>query len=351
MKQIFTLTFIFAWSLASFADGTDQIKELCKDEWTKAGALDQEMFNHCIKKQSEGVAEIKSIESELKGKMWFENFSGPNCFKSWTKRDIVNYEMVAHCMKSEKEGYLGTKFQYDKKSKEIAIDCIITHLASSSPMEMSDYCIRNYSPLEKSKADSAMNEYSQSHPEVKGAKGAREMVENAIFGKQEKPIDSTLPPLPDVANLPNESSSNSPRVIADSNESSGGMMAKLKNLIPSWGISDEELTGLENSIKHSVSGSGAFKFEAQKVSDGTVANKLLKLVKVKYTDATPHPRQCAYVLYHYDKDAGVLTDIQVSSPNMMDGSCSVNSGCFGCGQKSFMQRLKEKGYSGKIEDI
>jgi len=117
------------------------------------------------------------------------------------------------------------------------------------------------------------------------------------------------------------------------------------------GINDAELNGLENAIKNTVSGSGAFKFEAKRVSMGKVENKTSSLVKVKYTDPSPHPRQCAYVLYHYDDDAGLLTDIEASMPNFMDGTCSVNRGCFGCSGKTFTQRLQEKNYTGEIKDI
>lgn len=116
-------------------------------------------------------------------------------------------------------------------------------------------------------------------------------------------------------------------------------------------ISDAELSGLENTIKNSISSSGSFKFEASKVSSGKIGEKSFQLVQVRYTAATPHPRQCAYVLYHYDKEAGLLTNQTVGMSNMMDGGCTVTDGCFGCNGRSFLDVVKERGYTGKIEDL
>jgi hypothetical protein len=228
-KTILVSTFVFTFGLAyAYASGTDQIKKSCKNEWTKAGNLDQEMNNHCLKQQAEAVAEIKSFESEFKGKAWFENTSGPNCFKVWTKRDIPNYEMIAHCMKSEKEGYLDTKYKYDKKEKSVAIDCLINQMASETPMEMTAYCIKNYLPFEKSKADSAMSQYAQANPSVKGLKGAREMVEGIYFGTLAKADSSNLPSLPDVAGLVPAPSAAPQKTASNDSAQGPGVMDKVK---------------------------------------------------------------------------------------------------------------------------
>lgn len=228
-KNIFTALFAFLFgSAVAFASGTDQIKDLCKDEWTKAGTLDQQMYNYCLKRQAESVGEIKSIEAELKGKNWFENVSGPNCFKKWTKRDVPNYEMIAHCMRSEKEGYLDTKYQYDKKDKNVAIDCVINEMASETPMEMSAYCIKNYSPSEKTKADSTMAQFAQANPTAKDVKTARGMVETAFFGKIDKPVSSTMPQLPDVASLIPAQQPTSQKVASAESNQSPGVMDKVK---------------------------------------------------------------------------------------------------------------------------
>lgn len=228
MKSGLILIFSFIVPLVGYADSIDQIKQLCKDEWTKVGSLDPEMFNHCLKKQAEGVTEIESFKSEFKGKNWFENMSGPNCFKKWTKRDAVNYEMVAHCMKSEKEGYLDTKHQYEKKDKNVAIDCVINQMASETPMEMSAYCIKNYSASEKAKADSVMTQYAQANPNIQGVKGARNMIEGVFFGKQDKPVASTLPQLPDVTNLVPQQQAAPQKTANNDSAKSPGMMDKVK---------------------------------------------------------------------------------------------------------------------------
>ncbi|OQW54948.1 MAG: hypothetical protein A4S09_17340 [Proteobacteria bacterium SG_bin7] len=222
-----TICFVFL-SSSAYADGTDQIKQLCKDEWTKAGTLDEQMYTHCLKRQAEGIAEIKTIQNEFNGKNWFENMSGPNCFKKWTKRDAINYEMVAHCMKSEKEGYLNTKYQYDKKDKSVAVDCLINQMTSETPMEMSAYCIKNYSASEKAKADSLMTQYAQANPNVQGVKGARNMIEGVFFGKQDKPVASTLPQLPDVTNLVPQQQVAPQKTANNDSAKSPGMVDKVK---------------------------------------------------------------------------------------------------------------------------
>lgn len=118
------------------------------------------------------------------------------------------------------------------------------------------------------------------------------------------------------------------------------------------GISDGELSGLESTVKRTFN-SESFKFEAEKVSEGEVSGKSAKLVRVKYTDpAMKNPRQCIYALYHHDKDAGLLTDLEFSLPNRMDGTCSVKSSCFGCGEAGeFESTIRAKGYTGKIYDL
>lgn len=223
------------------ATSVEQVKQLCKDEWTKAGTLDEQMYTHCLKRQAEGIAEIKTIQNEFKGKNWFENMSGPNCFKKWTKRDAVNYEMVAHCMKSEKEGYLDTKYQYDKKDKSVAVDCLINQMTSETPMEMSAYCIKNYSASEKTKADSLMNQYAQANPNVQGVKGARNMTEGIFFGKQDKPVASTLPQLPDVTNLVPQQQAAPQKTANNDSAKSPGVMDKVKGWLS--GSNDKQPSG------------------------------------------------------------------------------------------------------------
>lgn len=116
-------------------------------------------------------------------------------------------------------------------------------------------------------------------------------------------------------------------------------------------ISAEELNGLENTIKHSVSNDGSFKFEATKVSSGKIGDKLFQLVQVRFTATTPYPRQCSYVLYHHNTEAGLLTNQIIGMGDAMNGGCSITNHCFGCYGGSFVDEVKKSGYTGKIEDL
>lgn len=114
-------------------------------------------------------------------------------------------------------------------------------------------------------------------------------------------------------------------------------------------VSADEVSGIENQIKH-IGSSASFKFDVKLISEGTVKDKPFKLVEVKYTyPEAPHPRQCTYVLYHHDQEAGMLTNMIVGSSDYMKGDCNMDSGCFGCGDKSFYQTVVETGYTGKIK--
>ena len=194
------LYFFFTIGPVFAGNGADQIKQFCKDEYTKRDVLDQEMYEHCLKQQVEGIDEIKDISKEFKGKRWFEVSSGPECFKKWTKRDEPNYEMIAYCLKQEKEGVIDIKHQYDK-DKNIAIDCLINGMGFDTPMNLAAYCIKNYSPTEKTKAESIVQDDIRSNPILKDSKTLRKLVETKFFGNENDKIDSTLPPLPDTKGL------------------------------------------------------------------------------------------------------------------------------------------------------
>jgi hypothetical protein len=114
-------------------------------------------------------------------------------------------------------------------------------------------------------------------------------------------------------------------------------------------ISEEELGGLKNKIRE-IGDSQLYKFEAKYISKANIGETLFKLVQVKYTyPSAPQPRQCVYVLYHYDEEAGMLTDMTVGSVGY--GGCDINRGCFGCRDKTFAETMKQIRYSGDIEDL
>jgi len=114
-------------------------------------------------------------------------------------------------------------------------------------------------------------------------------------------------------------------------------------------ISDSEIDGIRNMVRK-IGSNDSFKFEVKKLSDGLIKNETYKLVEVKYTyPQAPHPRQCIYVLYHQDEEAGMLKNMVVGLGDYMKGGCDMKSGCFGCDKKTFYETVKKKGYSGKID--
>lgn len=118
---------------------------------------------------------------------------------------------------------------------------------------------------------------------------------------------------------------------------------------PTASVSADEVSGIENQIKR-IGSSASFKFDVKLISEGKVKDKSFKLVEVKYTyPEAPHPRQCTYVLYHHDQEAGMLTNMIVGASDYMKGDCNMDSVCFGCVDKSFYQTVVETGYTGKIK--
>ena len=237
MKHIFAFILLGLVTPPAFAVGIDQLKQFCKNDNTKRDVLDEHMYNYCLNRQVEGIAEIKSIINEFKGKRWFETTSGPNCFNAWTKRELVDYTMVAHCMRQEKEGFLDTKYQYEKKDKDIAVDCLISQLSFDTPMEMTAYCIKNYSTANKVKADNLMENYARSNNSVvKDAKAARKLIEQKFFGKDDEKFTSTLPELPDTKGLVADNPAPPKPEVAKETKSGPGLLDKVKG----WFNSDRK---------------------------------------------------------------------------------------------------------------
>ncbi|WP_299735789.1 hypothetical protein [uncultured Endozoicomonas sp.] len=113
MKRVLALLGCLIFTSPIFA-GTPQLKpqheykkdsqQLCSEEWTKRGALDLKMYNHCMRGQDRGYDRVKEIHVYADQQFYTET-AYPYCVKQWSKRGTVDIRMLASCLEKEVEGF------------------------------------------------------------------------------------------------------------------------------------------------------------------------------------------------------------------------------------------------------
>jgi hypothetical protein len=122
---------------------TSLARAKCKEDWTKRGNLDNEMFNYCMGRQSEGYdaamtnlnryAQVPLIDAIVK-----------SAVNTWLKPHDYQYEMVAYQIEREGEAYLDTAYGVQSgtySEAQVAI-CVEQWLKPSEPQwTMVAYCL------------------------------------------------------------------------------------------------------------------------------------------------------------------------------------------------------------------
>ena len=97
--------FLVSNAVAQYQNTEANIDEFCRSEWTKRGALDARMYEHCRRRQREGLQDISHLKQQYVTFDWLVEAEQAIVTK-WTKRGIVDYAMVHFSLNREVEAYL-----------------------------------------------------------------------------------------------------------------------------------------------------------------------------------------------------------------------------------------------------
>ena len=78
--------------------------KLCRDDWTKRGILNNEMYDYCMNQQRDGYIEFREAVDKYKDAIWIQALVD-YAVNEWTKRDVRNDQMVAYEVKRQEDGF------------------------------------------------------------------------------------------------------------------------------------------------------------------------------------------------------------------------------------------------------
>jgi hypothetical protein len=116
----------------------------CRNEWTKRGELDQNMFDFCVAQEKKGYDDLIDAVKKYGKNEWAASLFNA-IWSEWTKRGVTQYRMVAYNMSREGDAFLD--YQYEAKqpkydaAKMAACAAEWQHHASRWTQTM--YCYKN----------------------------------------------------------------------------------------------------------------------------------------------------------------------------------------------------------------
>lgn len=96
---------------------------LCKEQWTKRGELNSRMYQYCMSKKMDGLAELKHLHKTYNSQRFYSDIAYPHCVDKWTQRDIADASMLSYCLTQEVEGYKDYEY-YRGKFSALEVDAI-----------------------------------------------------------------------------------------------------------------------------------------------------------------------------------------------------------------------------------
>jgi hypothetical protein len=117
----------------------------CEESWTKRGTLDQEMYDYCMRQQTDGYARTLDLMEKYRT---IPDIEGIADFASgkWLTRREYQYEMVAYEIEQQAEAFLDVAYDVDagKYSESGAADCMARWISDAEPLwDMVAYCLKN----------------------------------------------------------------------------------------------------------------------------------------------------------------------------------------------------------------
>lgn len=112
MLQMIRMLFVFmalfhfssVYSLELPTEASGRHKELCAEEHTKRGKLDQDMYRYCMNDQHEGYLDFVALAKKYSNQPWIQPLVD-YAINEWTKRGIRNDRMVHFELNQNTEGY------------------------------------------------------------------------------------------------------------------------------------------------------------------------------------------------------------------------------------------------------
>ena len=95
------------------------VDSFCREEWTKRGELNKEMFVFCTNKEKEGHADVVELLTKLRQQDWLATLF-PTIWSKWTKQGITNYHMVAFNLNQQSEAFLDYQYALKQPSFDAA---------------------------------------------------------------------------------------------------------------------------------------------------------------------------------------------------------------------------------------
>ena len=117
----------------------------CKEAWTKRGKLDSDMFNYCMKKQSDGYAEALQLYNKYSNIEPVELIDDVVTFalNKWATPKEYDLGMVAYEIEQHGEAYLNIAYEVNSGnlSEQKLEECKNKWISASEPdWNMVEYC-------------------------------------------------------------------------------------------------------------------------------------------------------------------------------------------------------------------
>jgi hypothetical protein len=119
------------------------VEQYCRNEWTKRGELNTQMYSHCAQKEKDGYDKMATVIRDHSDFDWVETLM-PKIWEQWSKRGVTHYSMVAYCLDKEIEAFK----DYNYERKQVIFDsgkmssCESQWRQSESRWSMTVYCYK-----------------------------------------------------------------------------------------------------------------------------------------------------------------------------------------------------------------
>lgn len=107
-------SFAAAPSLKSPDQYRQYSQQICRDEWTTRGDLNQRMYRFCMEQQTEAHKDLLHLHRQHGDQSFYADTAFPHCSDQWTNRGVTNVRMKVHCLNQEVEAVKDLMYLRDK---------------------------------------------------------------------------------------------------------------------------------------------------------------------------------------------------------------------------------------------
>lgn len=130
-------------SMSEYQYDKANAETFCRDQWTKRGELNGQMFGFCLGQERDGYRDIPTTLKKFGKYPWMDTLF-PAIWEKWTKRGVTQYRMVGYDLKKECDKFLD--YQYERKqpsydSAKLA-SCLEQWADNTARWSMTMYCYK-----------------------------------------------------------------------------------------------------------------------------------------------------------------------------------------------------------------